>query len=131
VHDVSLRDGEQQAGLVFSCDEKIRIAEKRAEVGVQRIEAGMPAVSKQDEKATKEIVKRNLGSEIFAFGRCMIDDVKRAVDCGVKGIVIEIPSSEHIIENHPYPEPELKLRIRTWQCTPAGIPGRLRQSFQL
>jgi len=99
LHDVSLRDGEQQAGLVFSCDEKIKIAEKLAEVGVQRIEAGMPAVSQQDENAIKEIVKRNLGPEIFAFGRCMVDDVKRAVDCGVKGIVIEIPSSEHIIEN--------------------------------
>jgi len=99
LHDVSLRDGEQQAGLVFSYDEKIRMAEKMAELGIHRIEAGMPAVSKQDEKAIKDIVQRNLGPEIFAFGRCMVDDVKRAVDCGVKGIVIEIPSSEHIIEN--------------------------------
>lgn len=98
LHDVSLRDGEQQAGLIFSADEKIRIAEKLAEVGVHRIEAGMPAVSKEDEKAIKEIVKRNLGPEIFAFGRCMVEDVKRAVDCGVKGIVVEIPSSEHIIQ---------------------------------
>jgi isopropylmalate/homocitrate/citramalate synthase len=28
----------------------------------------------------------------------MVDDVKRAVDCGVSGLVMEIPSSEHIIE---------------------------------
>jgi isopropylmalate/homocitrate/citramalate synthase len=28
----------------------------------------------------------------------MIDDVKRAADCGVDGIIVEIPSSEHIIE---------------------------------
>lgn len=99
IHDVSLRDGEQQAGLLFNYDQKIRIAEQLAEVGVHRIEAGMPAVSDMDTKAIKEIVKRNLGPEIFAFGRCMVDDVKRAVDCGVTGIVIEIPSSEHIIKN--------------------------------
>ncbi|MEW6082276.1 MAG: pyruvate carboxyltransferase [Bacillota bacterium] len=98
LHDVSLRDGEQQAGLIFSADEKIRIAEQLAEVGVHRIEAGMPAVSSEDERAIKEIVKRNLGPEIFAFGRCMVDDIKRAVDCGVTGVVVEIPSSEHIIE---------------------------------
>jgi len=98
IHDVTLRDGEQQAGIVFTKDDKIRIAEKLAEVGVHRIETGMPAVSPMDEQAIKEIVKRNLGPEIFCFCRCMVDDVKRAVDCGVKGIVIEIPASAHMVE---------------------------------
>lgn len=97
-HDVSLRDGEQQARLVFNKDQKIALAEKLAEAGIHRIEAGMPAVSKQDAEAIKEIVKRNLGPKIFAFSRCMKEDVKRAVDCGVKNIVVEIPSSEHIIK---------------------------------
>ncbi|MEW6227325.1 MAG: pyruvate carboxyltransferase, partial [Bacillota bacterium] len=61
IHDVTLRDGEQQTGLVFNKDEKIRIAEKLAEMGVHRIEAGMPRVSKQDYEAIKELVRRNLG----------------------------------------------------------------------
>jgi isopropylmalate/homocitrate/citramalate synthase len=98
VHDITLRDGEQQAGVVFSKDEKIRIAEKLAETGVHRIEAGMPMVSRADEDAIREIVRRNLGPKIFAFSRCMTADIQRAVDCGVDGVVVEIPSSEHIIE---------------------------------
>jgi len=98
VHDITLRDGEQQAGIIFTKDDKIRIAEKLAEVGIHRIETGMPAVSPNDEAAIKEIVKRNLDSEIFCFSRCMVADVKRAADCGVDGIVIEIPSSTHLIE---------------------------------
>lgn len=99
LHDVTLRDGEQQAGIIFTKDEKICIAEKLAEAGIKRIEAGMPAVSPQDAEAVKEIAKRNLGDcEIFAFARCMVEDVKKAVDCGVKGIVIEIPSSDHLIK---------------------------------
>jgi isopropylmalate/homocitrate/citramalate synthase len=97
-HDVTLRDGEQQTGVIFTMDDKIRIAEGLAEAGVHRIEAGMPVVSPSDTAAIKEIVKRNLGPEIFAFSRCMVDDVKRAVDCGVKGIVMEVPSSTHIIQ---------------------------------
>lgn len=98
IHDVTLRDGEQQAGIIFTKDEKIRIAEKLSEVGVHRIEAGMPAVSPRDEAAIREIVKRNLASEIFCFCRCMVKDVELAADCGATGIVIEIPSSAHLIE---------------------------------
>src|SRR5579859_6690755 len=97
-HDITLRDGEQQTGVIFTKDDKIRIAEALAEAGVQRIEAGMPVVSPSDTAAIKEIVKRNLGPQVFAFSRCMVDDVKRAVDCGVSGIVMEVPSSTHIIE---------------------------------
>jgi isopropylmalate/homocitrate/citramalate synthase len=97
-HDITLRDGEQQTGVIFTKDEKIRIAEGLAEAGVHRIEAGMPVVSPSDAAAIKEIVKRNLGPQVFAFSRCMVDDVKRAVDCGVSGIVMEVPSSTHIIE---------------------------------
>jgi len=100
LHDVTLRDGEQQAGIVFTRDDKIRIAETLAEAGVHRLEAGMPVVSKSDELAVREIAKRleKSKTEVFGFARCMVDDVKRSVDAGVKGIVMEVPSSTHIIE---------------------------------
>ena len=45
IHDATLRDGEQTPGVVFSVEDKIAIASKLSEVGVERIEAGMPAVS--------------------------------------------------------------------------------------
>ncbi|HWC69803.1 MAG TPA: pyruvate carboxyltransferase [Actinomycetota bacterium] len=98
VHDVTLRDGEQQAGVVFTAEEKLRIAEALAEAGVHRIEAGLPAVSPADDEAVRLMVKAGLPSEIYAFSRCMVDDVKRAADCGVSGVVMEIPSSHHLIE---------------------------------
>lgn len=98
IHDVTLRDGEQQAGVEFTPDEKVRIAEALAEAGVQRIEAGLPAVSPADAEAVKRIAKAGLPSRIFAFSRCMVDDVKRALDAGVDSIVMEIPSSEHIVK---------------------------------
>ena len=97
IHDITLRDGEQQTGITFTRAEKVKIARLLASAGVHRIEAGMPAVSPQDEAAIKEIVDLDLDSEIFAFSRCMIPDVRLAASCGIKGIVVEIPSSEHII----------------------------------
>jgi isopropylmalate/homocitrate/citramalate synthase len=98
IHDVTLRDGEQQAGVEFTADEKVRIAEKLAEAGVQRIEAGLPAVSPSDAMAVKRIAAAGLPARIFAFSRCMVEDVKRALDTGVKAVVMEVPSSEHIIK---------------------------------
>jgi isopropylmalate/homocitrate/citramalate synthase len=98
VHDVTLRDGEQQAGIEFTVDEKMRIAEKLAEAGVQRIEAGLPAVSPADAEAVRRIAQAGLPARIFSFSRCMVDDVKRALDTGVEAVVMEIPSSEHIVE---------------------------------
>ena len=98
IHDVTLRDGEQQAGVEFTAADKMRIAEALADAGVHRIEAGMPAVSNEDEKAIRMIVEADLPSTIYAFSRCMVDDVKRAADCGVEGVVMEIPSSRHMIE---------------------------------
>jgi isopropylmalate/homocitrate/citramalate synthase len=97
-HDTTLRDGEQQAGVLFTARQKVRIAGALAEAGVGRIEAGMPAVSPEDQLAIKEIVKAKLPSEIYVLSRCMRDDVQRAIDCGVDGVVMEIPSSRHLVE---------------------------------
>ena len=104
IHDVTLRDGEQQTGIAYSIDDKIRIAEGLAEAGIHRIEAGLPAVSKDDFKAIYEINKRNLGPEIYSFCRCMKNDVDASVDAGVKGLVMEVPASTHLIE-HAYKWP--------------------------
>jgi|TARA_B100002003_G_scaffold245394_1_gene273137 isopropylmalate/homocitrate/citramalate synthase len=98
IHDVTLRDGEQQAGLAFDYDDKIRIAEGLAEAGVHRIEAGMPVVSRDDARVVTELAKRDFGPKVYSFARCMVDDVKRAVDAGVKGVIMEVPASPHLIE---------------------------------
>ncbi|HKX76355.1 MAG TPA: pyruvate carboxyltransferase [Acidimicrobiia bacterium] len=98
VHDVTLRDGEQQAGVELRWDEKLAIAEALSDAGVHRIEAGLPAVSPSDEEAVRRIVNAGLDSEIYAFSRCMVSDVALAVDTGVSGVVMEIPSSHHLIE---------------------------------
>jgi len=98
VHDVTLRDGEQQAGVEFTADDKVRIAEALAEAGIHRIEAGLPAVSPADKEAVDRIVAADLPAEIYAFSRCMVPDVELALDSGVSGVVMEVPASHHLIE---------------------------------
>ena len=91
IHDATLRDGEQTPGVVFTKDDKVRIAEMLDQIGVERIEAGMPAVSKMDQDAIREISKKNLKAEIYTFARATRQDIDMAVDCGANGVVIEVP----------------------------------------
>ncbi len=91
IHDATLRDGEQTPGVVFRKEDKVRIAQKLDEVGVQRIEAGMPAVSDEDFQAIKEISQLGLKAKIFTFARALPVDIDKAIDCGADGVVIEVP----------------------------------------
>jgi len=91
IHDATLRDGEQTPGVVFRKEEKVVLARELDLVGVDRIEAGMPAVSEEDESAVKEIVRLNLRAKIMVLCRALPVDIDKAVDCGVWGIVMEAP----------------------------------------
>src|SRR5712671_7426431 len=99
IHDVTLRDGEQQTAVVFRREEKVAIAKKLDALGVHRIEAGMPAVSPQDKAAIQDIAALGLNAEVFAFARCIPEEIKVVKDCGCKGVVVEIPVSDHMITN--------------------------------
>src|SRR5437899_767193 len=99
IHDVTLRDGEQQTAVVFRRDEKVAIARQLDALGVHRIEAGMPAVSDQDRGAIEDIAALGLKSKVFAFARCIPEEIKVVKACGVNGVVIEIPVSDHMIKN--------------------------------
>ncbi|MDG6921228.1 MAG: pyruvate carboxyltransferase [Nitrososphaerota archaeon] len=98
LHDVTLRDGEQQARITFRREEKLKIAQALDEAGVERIEAGLPSVSPSDKQAVKEITQLKLDAKIYAFARCMKTDVDSALDVDVDGVVMEIPSSDHLVK---------------------------------
>ncbi|WP_114964804.1 LeuA family protein [Alkalilacustris brevis] len=91
IHDATLRDGEQTPGVVFTVDDKVEIAQMLNDVGVERIEAGMPAVSPDDAEAIRRISKLGLKSQIFTFARAMKADIDMALDCGADGVIIEVP----------------------------------------
>ncbi len=128
IHDVTLRDGEQQAGVEFSADEKVRIAEALSASGIHRIEAGLPAVSPSDTEAIKRMVALDLDTEIYAFSRCMISDVQLALDCGVKGVVMEVPASHHLIEK-AYRWPVEKAIEASIESTKFAHENGLKVSF--
>ena len=89
IHDATLRDGEQTPGVVFSVADKVAIAETLAAVGVDRIEAGMPAVSDDDVAAIKQIAMLGLTSKIYTFVRALTSDIDKSLECGARGVILE------------------------------------------
>ncbi len=91
IADCTLRDGEQQPGVVFHKTEKVRIAELLDELGIHEIECGMPAVSKDDADAIREINKKGLKAKTTALARAVKEDIDVVSDVGCWGIVLSLP----------------------------------------
>ena len=94
INDTTLRDGEQAAGVAFRREEKLHIARMLDASGVQEIEAGIPAMGKEEEEIIKAILSMGLKAEISTWNRAVISDIKASVDCGVKMVSIAVPVSD-------------------------------------
>lgn len=94
VCDVTLRDGEQMPGVVFRADEKLEIAIRLNELGVEIIEAGFPVVSEAEKRAVQDITNLGLDSKISVLSRSVPKDVEVALDCDVDMVSVFIATSE-------------------------------------
>ncbi len=81
--DSTLREGEQTPGVYFSPEKKMVIAKFLDEIGVDIIEAGNPAVDDEIALGIKQISQAGLNAKIGAHSLCKIDNVQKALDCGV------------------------------------------------
>ena len=99
IHDCTLRDGEQTPGVVLRKEEKVEIAKLLDDLGVARIEAGMPAVSADDAEAVKMIANSGLKAKTMVFCRAMNTDIDLAVANDAWGAIIETPSGYLRIKN--------------------------------
>src|SRR2546428_1160273 len=93
-YDTTLRDGEQTVGVVLSPEDKLELALGLDELGIERIEAGFPRVSKDDWRAVELIRDAGLNAEVWGFSRAVDADVKALVELGVGASVIESPISD-------------------------------------
>jgi 2-isopropylmalate synthase len=80
IFDTTLRDGEQSPGFSMNIDEKLRMAETLAELGVDVLEAGFPIASIGDFESVKRIAERVKGPVIAGLARTAKDDILRAAE---------------------------------------------------
>ncbi|MGE5379331.1 MAG: homocitrate synthase [Candidatus Saccharibacteria bacterium] len=99
VCDTTLRDGEQAAGIVFANLEKVRIAKLLDEIGVQQIEAGIPAMGGDEKVAIKRIAHLGLNASVLGWNRANVEDISHSIDCDVDSVAISMSSSDIHIEH--------------------------------
>ncbi len=92
--DTTLRDGEQTPGVSLTPLEKLRIATKLDEIGIDYIEAGSAITSEGERKSIKEITKQGFNAEILSFSRPLSMDIDYCLDCDVDGVNLVVPTSD-------------------------------------
>jgi 2-isopropylmalate synthase len=79
IFDTTLRDGEQSPGCSMVVAEKMQMAAKLAELGVDIIEAGFPIASESDFKSVQSIGKSFPEMRVAALARACRMDIEHAV----------------------------------------------------
>jgi len=96
IHDTTLRDGEQMPGVVLKPEEKLILAGKFLDFGVDMIDI-MPSVSEREAMLARELVAMDR-DKISATCRLKKEDIDQAIELGVKQIVLFTPLSDIHLE---------------------------------
>jgi D-citramalate synthase len=92
--DTTLRDGEQTPGVSLTPENKLRIARRLDELGVDVIEAGFAAASKGELQAIKLISNEGLKAEICSMARAVKNDIEAVVESDADSVHLVVPTSD-------------------------------------
>jgi len=89
VSDTTLRDGEQAPGFSMTPREKLLLANQLERLGVDRIDAGFPAVSASEFECVAGIARALKKAEVMGMARCVSGDIEaaaRALDSAARPV---------------------------------------------
>jgi 2-isopropylmalate synthase len=78
IFDTTLRDGEQSPGCSMTVPEKLRLARKLVDLGVDILEAGFPIASEGDHEAVDAVSREFPWVQVAALARANKLDIERA-----------------------------------------------------
>jgi 2-isopropylmalate synthase len=85
LYDTTLRDGMQGEGMSLSAEEKVRVAHRLDELGIDLIEAGFPSSNPKELELFELLAgERFEHAEIAAFGMTRRREVEASADAGLR-----------------------------------------------
>ena len=88
IYDTTLRDGSQGEGVSFSLQDKLNIAARLAEIGIEFVEGGYPLSNEKDVAFFEQVRKLDMGNtKVCAFGMTRRRSMKAEDDPGMKALV--------------------------------------------
>lgn len=91
--DTTLRDGEQTPGVAFTRKEKLFLARKLDHLGVDMIEAGIPAMGEEEIECLRAMGDMGLRVPLLTWNRMKKLDIDGALETGIPNAHIAVPAS--------------------------------------
>lgn len=113
VADCTLREGEQQPGVILNQEQKIAFAKALDDLGIPEIEASMPVVSMLERETVKAIAHSGIKAKLTCLARARKEDIDIAAESGIHRVNLSMPASRNQIEQ--------KLRMTYDQAVDAVV----------